>query len=170
MAKRKLRTDGDRVLRKKAQEVKNITSFILQLLDDMAETMYANNGVGLAANQIGITKRLIVVDTGEGLIKLINPKLLKGELPEVQVEGCLSVPERWGEVERFQKVVVKGKDEKGRTIKIEAQELLARVFQHEIDHLEGVLFIDRAQRVFTKPVETETGTETEKAQIENELL
>lgn len=133
----------DDILRKKSRNVDKINERILQLLDDMAETMYKENGVGLAAPQVGILKRVIVIDIGDGLIKLINPEIVEQEGEQQDEEGCLSVPEIIGEVKRPYKVKVKGINELGKEIEIEATGLLARAFCHEIDHLDGILFIDK---------------------------
>lgn len=138
---------GDPVLRKKARKVDKITPLILQLLDDMAETMYAAPGVGLAAPQVGISKRIIVVDIGEGLLKLINPKILHAEGAEVGTEACLSVLGKVGDVERATDIVVKAMTHEGKYIKIEAVDFMARCLQHEIDHLEGILYVDKATDV-----------------------
>ena len=133
----------DDILRKKSRNVDKINEIILQLLDDMAETMYKENGAGLAAPQVGILKRVIVVDIGDGLIKLINPEIVEQEGEEQGEEGCLSVPEIIGEVKRPYKVKVKGLNELGEEIEIKATGFLARAFCHEIDHLDGILFIDK---------------------------
>jgi peptide deformylase len=133
----------DEVLRKKSRPVEKIDKRISVLIDDMLETMYSSNGVGLAAPQVGILKRIIVVDVGEGAIKLINPELIEIEGEQQDFEGCLSVPGIAGEVKRPEKVKVKALDEKGDTIMIEGTGLLARAFCHEIDHLDGILFIDK---------------------------
>ena len=133
----------DDILRKKSRRVEKIDERILQLLDDMAETMYKENGAGLAAPQVGILKRVIVVDIGDGLIKLINPEIVEQEGEEQGEEGCLSVPEIIGEVKRPYKVKVKGLNELGEEIEIKATGFLARAFCHEIDHLDGILFIDK---------------------------
>lgn len=133
------------VLRKKACPVKKITKRISNLLHDMAETMYANNGVGLAAPQIGVAERMITVDTGEGLLSLINPVLVASAGQQRDVEGCLSIPGRSGYVTRATRVVVQGLDPDGRTKKVEAEGLLARALQHEIDHLDGILYIDHVK-------------------------
>lgn len=138
---------GDEVLREKAREVPKITSNIEKLLDNMRDTMYANKGVGLAAPQIGVSKRIIVVDVGEGLIELINPVICEVAGEETDTEGCLSVPDLMGDVSRAASIVVKGLDRSGRELSINAEGYLARAFQHEIDHLEGVLFIDKAVNV-----------------------
>lgn len=133
----------DGVLRKKSKHVEKIDKRILTLIDDMVETMYSSNGVGLAAPQVGILKRIIVVDVGEGIIKLINPKLIEMEGEQQDLEGCLSVPEVAGEVKRPQKVKVQAIDENGDNIELDGTGLLARALCHEIDHLDGILFIDK---------------------------
>jgi peptide deformylase len=141
---------GDPILREKAKEVKEINDSILRLLDNMKETMYAANGVGLAAPQIGVSKRVIVVDIGdEELFELINPQIVFSEGLETDTEGCLSVPGIVGEVARAKKIKIKGLNRQGKTVEIEAEDLLARAFQHEMDHLEGILFIDKAQNLRT---------------------
>lgn len=134
----------DDILRKKSRTVEKINERILQLLDDMAETMYKGNGAGLAAPQVGILKRIIVVDIGDGLIKLINPEIVEKQGEQQDEEGCLSVPEIIGEVKRPYKIKVKGLNELGEEIEIKATGFLARAFCHEIDHLDGILFIDKA--------------------------
>eukprot|EP00828_Plagiopyla_frontata_P002615 TRINITY_DN10476_c0_g1_i3.p2 TRINITY_DN10476_c0_g1~~TRINITY_DN10476_c0_g1_i3.p2 ORF type:complete len:200 (-),score=34.08 TRINITY_DN10476_c0_g1_i3:433-1032(-) len=133
----------DDILRKKSRQVEKIDERVLQLLDDMAETMYKENGAGLAAPQVGILKRIIVVDIGEGLIKLINPEIVEEEGSQQDIEGCLSVPDIIGEVIRPYKVKVKGLNELGKEVEIKATGFLARAFCHEIDHLNGILFIDK---------------------------
>lgn len=134
----------DNILRTKALPVRKINSGVLRVLDNMRDTMYAFDGIGLAAPQIGISKRIIVVDTGDNLIEMVNPEITYGEGEQTGSEGCLSVPNVVGLVKRAKKVTVKGLNRKGEEVSIEASDLLARVFQHEIDHLDGVLFIDRA--------------------------
>ncbi|EHN14971.1 MULTISPECIES: peptide deformylase [Clostridium] len=143
MAIRNIRKYGDELLRKKSRKIEKIDDRILTLLEDMAETMYSAEGVGLAAPQVGILKRVVVIDVGEGLIKLINPEIIETEGSQKDVEGCLSVPGEQGEVERPYKVKVKALNEKGEEIILEGEELLARAFCHEIDHLDGVLFVDK---------------------------
>ncbi|MDN5348361.1 MAG: peptide deformylase [Clostridia bacterium] len=137
---------GDPLLRAKAEPVKKITPAILKLLRNMADTMYDASGVGLAAPQIGILKRVIVIDVGEGLLELINPEILESEGIEIGVEGCLSVPGVQGEVPRAAKVKVRGLDREGKVKECAAEGLLARALQHEIDHLDGILFIDKVTR------------------------
>lgn len=147
MAIRKIRKLGDEVLRKKAKKVTVFDERLKQLIEDMAETMKWANGVGLAAPQIGILKRVVVIDVGEGLIELINPEIIAEEGEVVGIEGCLSIPGVTGEVARPKKVKVRAQNSKGEFIEIEGEDLLARALCHEIDHLDGVLFIDRALRI-----------------------
>lgn len=144
MAVLPIRKEGDRVLRQKAAPVPKVTRRIVRLLKDMEETMYAAEGVGLAAPQVGVSERLIVVDVGDGPVHLVNPVILEAEGSVVDVEGCLSFPGLYGYVERAQRVVVEGLDMKGRPRRIEAEDWFARALQHEIDHLDGILFIDKA--------------------------
>lgn len=132
----------DPILREKSVPVKHITANIHKLLDDMAETMYAANGVGLAAPQVGINKRVVVIDVGEGIIELINPEIIAMEDEQIGPEGCLSIPGLTGEVKRARKCKVRALDRDGHEFELEGEDLLARAFQHEIDHLNGVLFID----------------------------
>lgn len=144
MALRTIRTQGDEVLRKKSRIVEKIDERILTLFDDMAETMYhAENGAGLAAPQVGILKRLVVIDMGEGLIKLVNPEITAAEGSHEVVEGCLSIPGKWGKLLRPEKVTVKALNEKGEELVINAEDDLAKALCHEIDHLDGILFIDK---------------------------
>lgn len=143
MAIRTIRTNGDEILRKKSKTVDAINDRIKTLIKDMIETMYDADGVGLAAPQVGILKRIVVIDVGDGPIAMINPEIIKTEGTYVDVEGCLSVPGEQGEVERPQKVVAKYLDENGKENIVEAEELFARAICHELDHLNGVLFIDK---------------------------
>lgn len=130
------------LLRKKAQDVKRIGDEERSILVDMAQTMYLKGGVGLAAVQVGIDKSLVVVDIGVGLMKFINPTIIKKEGRESQEEGCLSVPEACVNVKRAKKIVADYLNEKGEPLRIAAEGLLARVLQHEIDHLMGKLIVD----------------------------
>lgn len=139
---------GSTVLKEQAQPVKKIDRKVKQLLDDMAQTMYAADGVGLAAPQVGISLQIVVVDVGEGLIELINPIIVAKEGTELATEGCLSVPGFYGEVERACQVRVEALNRQGKKVSYDANGLLARAFQHEIDHLKGVLFIDIAQSIY----------------------
>ena len=145
MALRNIRNynEEDTILRKKSKVVKIIDEKTQILLADMADTMYQANGVGLAAPQIGILKRLVVIDVGEGLIKLINPVVLEQFGEQQDMEGWLSVPDISGEVLRPQKVRIKAQDENGNYFELEGTDLLARAFCHELDHLDGILFIDK---------------------------
>lgn len=163
MALRTIRNYGDPILRKKAKPVQNVDQLILRILDDMAETMYAALGLGLAAPQVGITKRLVVIDVGEGLLKLINPKIQSASGSEIGPEGCLSFPRVYGDVDRFYKVVVKALDPKSKPVRIEAEGLLARALQHELDHLDGKLFVDTAAdlREVFPPEKPDAGEEEE---------
>lgn len=138
---------GDEILKEKARAVPKITPNILKLLDNMADTMYSAKGVGLAAPQIGVSKRVIVVDVGEGLIELVNPEILSCEGQETDTEGCLSIPGIVGDVTRAATIEVKGLDRRGKECVFTAEGFLARALQHEIDHLEGILFIDRATNI-----------------------
>ncbi|EOR28048.1 MULTISPECIES: peptide deformylase [Clostridium] len=143
MALRQIRLVGDEILRKKSKEVKVVDDKIRQLLDDMAETMYnTENGGGLAAPQIGVLKRLVVIDMGEGLIKLVNPKIIKAEGTQKVVEGCLSIPNKYGKLERPAKVTIEALNENGEKIILTGTGDLAKCFCHEIDHLDGILFTD----------------------------
>jgi peptide deformylase len=139
----------DPILRERAREVTKFNDRLGKLLDDMAETMYDAHGVGLAAPQVGISKRVLVVDVGDQLIEMVNPEIIEksGEQTEPP-EGCLSIPGVLGYVKRANFIRVKGQDRDGNPIEIEAEKFLARAFQHEIDHLNGVLFIDIAENVF----------------------
>ncbi len=150
MAIRLIVKEPDEVLHKRAKEVTKITPNVQKLLDDMADTMYDADGVGLAAPQVGILKRLIVVDAGDehGLIKMINPEIVESEGEQFGPEGCLSIPGWNGDVRRAEKVTVKGLDREGNELVVTGTGLLARAFQHEIDHLNGVLFTDIAERVY----------------------
>jgi peptide deformylase len=146
MALRNIRTLGDDILRKKSKKIEVINKRILTLIEDMKETMYEAHGVGLAAPQVGILKRLVVIDVGEGPIVLINPEILETSGSQLDEEGCLSIPGREEEVERPNYVKAKALNEKGEEIIIEGEELLARAMCHEIDHLDGVLFIDKSKK------------------------
>lgn len=145
MALRQIVQIGDPILRKKSKMVEAIDNKIIQILDDMADTMYEADGVGLAAPQIGILKRLVVIDIGEGLIELINPEIVKVADEQVGDEGCLSVVGQSGIVRRPNVVKVRAFNRKGQPFEIEGIELLARAFCHEIDHLDGVLFVDKIE-------------------------
>lgn len=144
MAVKEIRKLGDPVLREKCKEVSRIDFSIRRLVKDLADTMYAAPGLGLAAPQIGVVQRVLVADVGEGLITMINPRLLKAEGTVVEEEGCLSLYEIKCPVPRAQSILVQAYDLQGRKFQLPAEGLLARVIQHEADHLDGILFIDRA--------------------------
>ncbi|MEW6048444.1 MAG: peptide deformylase [Bacillota bacterium] len=139
-----IRKVPDPVLRQKARPVQRVTRRHRRLIEDMKETMYDAPGVGLAANQVGVLERVIVVDPGDRFMALINPEILEAEGKSVDVEGCLSIPGITGYVERAQTVRVRALDERGHPVEFQAEGYLARIIQHEVDHLDGVLFTDRA--------------------------
>ena len=145
LAIRIIRQTTDEILRKKSREVEIVDDKIREILDDMVETMHKYDGVGLAAPQIGILKRLVVIDLYDekGPIKLVNPKIVKEKGTQEVEEGCLSFPNQVGKVIRPEKVVIEALNENGKKIKIEGEGLLAQAIDHEIDHLEGILFIDK---------------------------
>lgn len=149
MAILKILTEEDETLRKKCRPVDKITPRTLTLLDDMRETMNMANGVGLAAPQVGILRRIVVIDVGEGLIELINPEIISSEGTQIGREGCLSVPDECGIVERPMVVTVRAVNRNGEPFTITGEGLLARAFCHEIDHLDGTLYIDKASRMLT---------------------
>lgn len=140
MAIRNIVKVGDPVLSKKCRTVEKIDDRIIALLDDMIDTLYDSNGVGLAAPQVGVLKRIAVIDIGDGLIELINPKIVAEEGTQNDLEGCLSLPGKWGYVERPNKVTVRAMDRNGDEYEYEGEGLLARAFCHEIEHLDGILF------------------------------
>lgn len=145
MAIRNIRTLGDAILKKEAKEIKEMTPKIEQLIDDMFETMYEANGVGLAAPQVGIRKRLVVIDCGEEPYVLINPVILETSGEQTGNEGCLSVPGKCGVVTRPNYVKAKAYDRNMKEYIIEGTELLARCLCHEIDHLSGIMYIDKVE-------------------------
>lgn len=151
MAAYQVVTMPNEILRSNALPIKNINAGTIRLLDNMRDTLYASDGVGLAAPQIGVSKRIIVIDTGDNFIELINPKIISREGEQTGSEGCLSVPGVVGLVTRNNKVTVKGLNREGQEVVYEAEKLLARVFQHEIDHLDGIVFTDRASETRREP-------------------
>ena len=144
MAIREIRLNGDEILRKKAREVEKVDDRIKELLQDMVETMHEYNGVGLAAPQVGILKRVIVIDLYDGNepLKLVNPKILKEKGKQKVDEGCLSFPNQFAKMIRPKEVTVESLNENGEQIRIEAVDLLAQALVHEIEHLNGILFVD----------------------------
>lgn len=145
MAIRIVRENGDEVLRKKSKTVEVVDDKIRALIDDMLDTLYKYNGVGLAAPQVGILKRIVVIDTyeGKGPIVLINPEIIKEKGEQEVDEGCLSFPSQYAKIIRPKEVTVKALDENGKEFKITGKDLLAQALSHEIDHLNGILFVDK---------------------------
>ena len=145
MAIRKVLTvpEDNEFLRKKSRDVTIIDNRILTLLDDMKDTLYAENGVGLAAPQVGILRRVVVIDVGDGLMELINPVIVYKKGEQINVEGCLSIPGRSGTVSRPEKVKVRALNRNGKEVTVEGEGLLAIALCHEIDHLSGTLYIDK---------------------------
>ncbi len=148
MAIRIIVEEPDPVLREISKPVTEINERIHKLLKDMADTMYDANGVGLAAIQIGYKKRVIIVDIGNGLIEFINPEIIEKNGEQVGPEGCLSIPGKLGEVKRADHIKVKALDRNGKEFVLEANGFLARAIQHEVDHLNGILYTDIAVRMF----------------------
>ena len=144
MALRNIRVDDDPILRKKARVVERLDARVLLLLDDMMETLHHEEGVGLAAPQIGVLRRVVVIDTGEEVFEMINPEILETEGEENGNEGCLSLPGRVGVVPRPIRVRARYVNREGKTMEVEGEGILARAICHETDHLNGILFIDRA--------------------------
>ncbi len=148
MAKLQIRKLGDESLRKTCRPVEAITPRVLTLLDDMVETMRAADGCGLAAPQVGILRRIAVVEVEPGEVyELINPKIIAYSGEQEGQEGCLSVPGQWGAVKRPLNVTVRAQNRRGETVEITGQDLLARCFCHELDHLDGILYIDKASQM-----------------------
>ena len=146
MAIRIIREEGDEILKKKSREVEEINDKILELIEDMLETMHKLNGVGLAAVQVGVLKQVVVIDLyeeGKEPYILINPKILKTKGEQTVEEGCLSFPNKFAKIVRPKEVVVEALNEKGKKIKINAKDLLAQAICHEVDHLNGEVFVDK---------------------------
>lgn len=142
--------EGDDVLRKICRPVDKITPRILSLLDDMLQTLHKANGAGLAAPQVGILRRIAIVEVEEGTVyELINPEIIHREGSQNEVEGCLSIPNEWGVTDRPEKVTVRAMNRHGEIYTVEARGLLARAFCHEIDHLDGIMFKDHAIHMLT---------------------
>lgn len=154
MAFRNIVKFGDDVLKKECRPVEKFDRKLHQLLDDMQDTLYEANGVGLAAPQVGVLRQICIVDVGEGPIELINPEIIVTEGEQTGPEGCLSLPNEWGEVTRPMKVTVRAQNRKGKWFETTGEELCARAFCHEIDHLHGVVFTDKVNRMYT-PEEVE---------------
>ena len=151
--------DEDDVLRKHARKVEKFDDRLAELLDDMAETMRAGDGAGLAAPQVGVLKRVVVVDAGEALIEIVNPELVSSEGEITVIEGCLSVPSRAGRVVRPEKVTVKGQNRKGEDIEVSGEGMLAVCLCHELDHLDGILYVDKMIADATEEMRQRNGGE-----------
>ena len=149
MALRKIRQNGDPVLKKKTAPVTRFNPPLHRLLEDMKETMFAAEGVGLAAPQVGISKSIIVLRDEDKVLEVINPEITATAGEIIDLEGCLSFPGIYGEVARYANIEVGGLDRWGQKIKLAVTGFLARIFQHEIDHLRGILFVERAIRLLT---------------------
>lgn len=150
MAIRNIVKFGDDILTKECRPVEKFDRKLHQLIDDMLDTLYEANGAGLAAPQVGILRQICVVDVGDGPIELINPRIIHTEGQQEGPEGCLSLPQEWGMVARPMKVTVRAQDRKGNWFDTTGEELCARAFCHEIDHLHGKVFTDRASRMLTR--------------------
>ena len=159
MGKRKIFTGDAACLYKKCRPVEKFDARLGALLDDMAETMYHANGVGLAAPQVAVLRRVVVMDCGDGLIEMVNPEIIATEGEQDGPEGCLSVPGRRGMVKRPMKVHARFQDRSGEWYEIEAEDLLARCIMHETDHLDGVLYVDKMYREIFDNEEEEEGGE-----------
>ncbi len=170
MALRQIRTLGDPVLEKKCREVKEMTPRLKELVDDMLETMYQAEGVGLAAPQVGVLRRIVVIDVGEGPIVMVNPQIVEQSGEQCGQEGCLSVPGQAGEVTRPNYVKAQALDVNMQPFEVEGTELLARAICHELDHLEGIMYVTKVNgdlyNVEDAPEEEEE-TETEAEKEEN---
>lgn len=147
MALRKIVTKSDEVLHKKCKPVEVFDEKLSILLDDMAETMYKAQGVGIAAPQVGILRRVVFIDVGDGPVELVNPEIVKKKGSQRGIEGCLSCPNEWGYVVRPNEVTVKAQDRKGQEIQFKCTEFFARCVCHELDHLDGHLFIEIADEM-----------------------
>lgn len=146
MAIRMIREEGDEILKKKSREVENIDEKVLELIQDMLDTMHKANGVGLAAVQVGVLKRIVVIDVYEEGVEpyiLINPEIIKTKGEQTVEEGCLSFPNKFAKIVRPKEVVARALNEKGEKIEIKAKDLLAQAICHEVDHLNGEVFIDK---------------------------
>ena len=167
MAIHKIITSENPILRQKAKKVHRFDPSIAKLIDDMFETMYASHGVGLAAPQIAVSIRVFVAEYEDHKVAMVNPEIIKAEGEELGTEGCLSIPGYVGDnIRRATNVVVKGQDARGKPIKVRADGWFARILQHEIDHLDGILFLDRLDR----PEDLREITESEFEEAEEEAV
>lgn len=150
MALRKIVKDGDPILRKRSREVTEFNDKLAQLLDDMRDTLIDSGGLGLAGPQVGMLRRVaLVMDDDENIIEIINPEIIAREGENENAEGCLSFPDIWGVVTRPEKVTVRAQDRNGNTFEVSGEGMTARCFCHEIDHLDGVCFVDKVERYIT---------------------
>lgn len=161
MAIRNIVIEGDTILSKNCHEVVKFDDRLFVLLDDMAETLELAKGVGLAAPQVGVLRRAVVINVGEGLIELINPQIIESNGEQQEVEGCLSCPNEWGITKRPKSVTVKAQNRNGKEFTISGEDLLARAFCHEIDHLDGILFKLRTIKMLN-PEDLENSSEDKK--------
>ena len=150
MGLRKILTDKEPSLHKVCRPVEKFDGKLHKLLDDMVETMLDANGVGLAAPQVGILRRVVVVDTGEGILELVNPTLIETDGEQIGAEGCLSVPGKYGLVKRPYTAKVRAQDRDGNWFEVEGEELIARCFCHELDHLDGIVYTQVMERYLTE--------------------
>jgi len=153
MALRQIRKEGDELLTKKSKTVKEITPSILSLMDDMLDTLRDKNGLGIAAPQLGVLKRIVIIEDEEDLFEIINPEIITTEGNQTTNEACLSIPGLCGDIERPFRVVVKGLNRQGDEIEVDVEDMLASAFSHEIDHLEGVLFLQNATNI--RPIDVD---------------
>ena len=168
MALRQIRELGDPVLEKSCREVKEMTPRLKELVADMLETMHAYEGVGLAAPQVGILRRIAVIDVGEGPIVLVNPRIVETDGEQTGAEGCLSVPGKAGTVTRPNHVKVEAFNENMEPIEVEGEELLARALCHEIDHLDGVMYVEKVEGDLYEVADDEEDEETEEENEQSE--
>ena len=147
MAIRKIIQLGDETLRKRSFEVNQIDAKVIQLLDDMKDTLYKAKGAGLAAVQVGMLKRIFVVDVEEGYFEFINPEILSTKGEQYGIEGCLSVKGKWGDVKRPKEVTIKALDRNGKSFTVKAKDFFAKAICHEYDHLEGIVYVDKADNL-----------------------
>ncbi len=169
MALRQILNNNHPVLRTPTQEVKKLNSAVQNLIDDMIETMHEAEGVGLAANQVGVSKSILVACPGQDQeLVLINPRCEKAEGEELGIEGCLSVPGEYGQVLRYQKITVSALDREGKPVRIEVEGLPARIILHEMDHLAGVLFTDKAVRMID-PEELKSEQQSDEIKSEEQI-
>ena len=161
MGLRKILTEKEPALHKVCKPVEKFDGRLRKLLEDMRETLIDSNGVGLAAPQVGILRRAVVIDVGDGLVELINPEIIEREGAAVDIEGCLSIPGRRCTVERPERVTVRAMDRKGRPFEFEAEGFFARAVCHELDHLDGVMYVDKMIEDVTDQMEEEGQAEAE---------